>query len=96
MVYVNTSSRAGSEAQPPVKVGVSAKCVSALFPTLDVPKLPFLLILRLSHSYWVLFIPTGVVLPRGHYRKMSDQRASPVRVAIDCSFDDLMSANVSV
>ena len=32
---------------------------------------------------------------RGSYKKMSDEGASSVRVAVDCSFEQLMSAKVS-
>ncbi len=32
---------------------------------------------------------------RGYYKKMSDEGASSVRVAVDCSFEQLMSAKVS-
>ena len=38
------------------------------------------------------FVP---VSQRGSYKKMSDEGASSVRVAVDCSFEQLMSAKVS-
>ena len=36
---------------------------------------------------------TGRIV-KGQYKKMSDEGASSVKVAVDCSFEQLMSAKV--